>query len=86
MGTVTTLYPDGYRDPEWDGTVEDFAAKVLPARAAAITQGLNERFADVLPEGCRFEWVSVPGPVPPPEVTLWPVSGSDDRRDMRGNL
>jgi hypothetical protein len=31
---------------------------VLPARVAAIEQGLNERFADLLPEGMRWEWAS----------------------------
>jgi hypothetical protein len=50
-----SLYPDGYRDPEWDGSEKEFREIVLPARVAAITQGLNDRFADVLPEGMRFE-------------------------------
>lgn len=30
----------------------------LPARLAAAAREINERFADILPEGCRFEWVS----------------------------
>jgi len=55
---MTSLYPDGYRDPEWDGSEEQFRDIVVPARIAAIEQGISERFAGVLPEGVRFEWAS----------------------------
>jgi hypothetical protein len=53
-----TLYPDGYRDPEWDGSEAQFRDIVLPARLTAIAAEVNRRFADVLPEGARFKWVS----------------------------
>jgi hypothetical protein len=33
-------------------------AAMLPARTAKITDELNERLADVLPEGVRFEWTA----------------------------
>jgi hypothetical protein len=53
-----SLYPPGYRDPDWDGTEEGFRNVVLPARVKALTEGINERYAGVLPEGMRFEFVS----------------------------
>lgn len=56
----TSLYPPGYTDPEWDGTEAGFRDVVLPARVKALTQGLNERYKDVLPEGMRFEWAGRP--------------------------
>ena len=49
-------YPEDYRDPEYDGTVAGFRDVVLPARVKALEQSINETFADLLPEGCRFEW------------------------------
>ena len=49
-------YPGGYRDPPYDGTIEGFRDVVLPARIGALEQSLNEAFADLLPEGCRFEY------------------------------
>jgi len=55
-----SLYPEGYQDPPWDGTEAGFRDVVIPARTAAITQGLTEQFADVLPEGMRFEWTDTP--------------------------
>lgn len=50
--------PDDYRDPGWDVTTAGFRDIVLPARAKALEQSLNEAFADLLPEGVRFEWTS----------------------------
>jgi hypothetical protein len=47
-------YPDGYRDPQWDGSAEQFAALELPARTAALEQSLNEAFP--LPARMRWEW------------------------------
>jgi hypothetical protein len=49
-----SLYPPGYRDPEWDGTEEGFREIVLPARIKAVTQELNRRCP--LPDGMRLEW------------------------------
>lgn len=49
-------YPEDYRDPEYDGTPEGFRDVVLPARIEAVRRSLNEAFADLLPEGVRFEW------------------------------
>lgn len=57
MNLPPSLYPPGYRDPEWDGTEAGFRDVVLPARVKALEQGINEWFADVLPEGMRWEWV-----------------------------
>jgi len=54
-------YPEDYRDPEYDGTVAGFRDVVLPARVKALEKSINEAFADLLPEGCRFEWVSTDG-------------------------
>jgi hypothetical protein len=51
-------YPDDYRDPEYDGTTAGFRDIVLPARRKALERSFNEAFAGLLPEGCRFEWVS----------------------------
>jgi hypothetical protein len=51
-------YPEGYRDPPFDGTEAGFRDVVLPARVEALERSLNEAFADLLPEGCRFEWVT----------------------------
>ena len=59
-GLPGSLYPPGYRDPEWDGTEAQFRDIVLPARMAALAEGVNERYKDVLPEGVRFEWVAKP--------------------------
>lgn len=50
--------PEDYRNPEWDGTTAGFRDIVLPARAKALEQSLNETFADLLPEGVRFEWTT----------------------------
>ena len=53
---IRTAYPDGYRDPEWDGTFAGFRDVVIPARVKAITGKLN---ADLEPpDGMRFEWVA----------------------------
>jgi hypothetical protein len=49
-------YPEDYRDPEYDGTVAGFRDVVLPARVKALERSLNETFADLLPDGMRFEW------------------------------
>jgi hypothetical protein len=51
---ATAGYPAGYRDPPWDGTEAGYAAVVLPARAAAIEQALNECLAGQLPAGTRI--------------------------------
>lgn len=56
MSQRTFSYPDGYQDPEYDGTMAGFRDVVIPARAEALKQSLNETFADVLPDGVRFEW------------------------------
>jgi hypothetical protein len=48
-------YPEDYRDPAYDGTLEGFRDVVIPARLEAVTRSLNEAFADLLPDGCRFE-------------------------------
>lgn len=52
-------YPEDYRDPDFDGTPEGFRDVVVPARLKAIERSLNEAFADLLPEGCRFEYAPV---------------------------
>ena len=53
---IKISYPDGYHDPEWDGTEAQFRDIVIPARIQAITGKLN---ADLdLPDGLRFEWVA----------------------------
>jgi hypothetical protein len=88
---MATLYPDGYRDPEWDGSEKEFREIVLPARIAALTEGINGRYADVLPEGWRFEWALAPPPdaphqlmpdlggdEPPGKFFLAPEAGGDD--------
>lgn len=51
-------YPGDYRDPEYDGTVAQFRDIVLPARVKALEKSLNEAFADLLPPGAKFEWVT----------------------------
>jgi hypothetical protein len=51
-------YPEDYEDPPFDGTTAGFRDVVLPARVEALERSLNEAFADLLPEGCRFEWVA----------------------------
>jgi hypothetical protein len=51
-----TGYPDGYQDPDWDGTVAGFRDVVLPARIAALGESLNSAFGDLLPGGCEFRW------------------------------
>lgn len=51
-------YPADHRDPEYDGTVAGFRDVVLPARVKALEKSINEAFADLLPEGCRFEWTA----------------------------
>ena len=51
-------YPEDYRDPEYDGTVAGFRDVVLPARVKALERSLNEAFADLLPEGAKWEWVT----------------------------
>ena len=55
---MTTGYPEGYRDPDWDGTEEDFASKVVPARMEAVAESLNDRLKNMLPDGVRFEWAA----------------------------
>lgn len=50
--STATGYPEGYQDPEWDGTERDFAATVLPARARAVAGMLSAG----LPDGMRLEW------------------------------
>lgn len=52
-----SVYPDGYRDPPWDGTAEGFRDVVIPARIAAMTEMLSR----ALPDGMRFEWVEPDG-------------------------
>ena len=64
-------YPEDYRDPEYDGTVAGFRDVVLPARIKAIGRSLNDAFADLLPEGCRFEWAY--GDDGEPDFSLPPV-------------
>lgn len=54
-------YPDGYQDPEWDGTTAQFRDKVLPARIAALEQSLNDACVGILPEGMRWEWTADDG-------------------------
>lgn len=54
-----SFYPPGYRDPEWDGTEAGFRDVVLPARIAALTEGINAAFAGILPDGMRFEFVPI---------------------------
>ena len=51
-------YPEGYRDPEYDGTVAGFRDVVLPARVEALERSLNEALAGILPPGMRFEWAT----------------------------
>jgi hypothetical protein len=52
---ITIGYPEDYRDPECDGSLEEFRDIVLPARIRALERALNEALADLLPEGMRFE-------------------------------
>lgn len=72
---MTSLYPEGYTDPEWGGTEAGYRDVVLPARIAALTEGINERYADVLPEGMRFAWYDryTPG-----AMSLMPDLGGDE--------
>ena len=49
-------YPEGYRDPPYDGTLEGFRDAVIPARLKAVERSLNGAFGDLLPEGCRFTY------------------------------
>ena len=51
-GLPGSLYPEGYRDPPWDGSEAQFRDIVLPARTEAIGRTLNESLD--LPEGVRF--------------------------------
>jgi hypothetical protein len=67
-------YPEGYQDPEWDGTEAQFRDKVLPARQAAISETLNAGLAGMGFPGLRWEWTAAEEPavaaalaVPDPE-------------------
>ena len=70
-----SLYPPGYRDPEYDGTEAGFRDVVLPARIAALEEGLNERYKDQLPAGMRFRWSAEPLPG---GASLMPDLGGDE--------
>jgi hypothetical protein len=69
-----SLYPPGYHDPPYhdppyDGTADDFAQQVIPARRDAILSILNEQLADAGLD-LRFEWTGdVPTPAAPPATT-----------------
>jgi len=52
-------YPEDYCDPAYDGTPAGFRDVVIPARLKALERSINETFADLLPEGCRFEYAPV---------------------------
>lgn len=47
-----SCYPEGYRDPEYNGSLEEFRDKVIPARCEAISRVLS----DLLPDGWLFAW------------------------------
>lgn len=65
-------YPDGYRDPLWDGTVADYRDIVLPARMAAIRESLDTMLGDLGFPDLHWEWatgrdgetMAVPAPWP----------------------
>lgn len=44
--------------PDEQHLTEAEYAAMLPFRAQKIADDLNERFADVLPDGMRFEWTT----------------------------
>lgn len=69
-------YPPGYRDPAWDGTEAGFRDVVVPARVAALEQGINDRYGHVLPAGVRFEWV--PDLTPPWAHAMVPDLGGEE--------
>ena len=50
-----SLYPEGYRDPEWDGSEAQFREVVLPARSAAMLRTLNEHLQELMP-GTEMRW------------------------------
>ena len=54
-------YPDSYRDPPWDGTTDAFRNAVIPARVSALEQSFNDALAGLLPDGCRFEYMTEGG-------------------------
>ena len=47
------MFPDGYRDPVWDGSVAGFRT-VAEARAEAVCEGLSAG----LPDGLSFEFTA----------------------------
>ena len=69
-GLPASLYPPGYRDPEYDGTVAGFCDVVLNARIAALTEGINDHYKDILPDGMQFEWVPLEGTAPGERETV----------------
>jgi hypothetical protein len=59
-----SLYPEGYQDPEWDGSEAGFRDVVLPARKAALAETINGRLAGMGFPDMRWEWgaLAVPDP------------------------
>ena len=56
-GLPPSLYPPGYRDPEWDGSEAQFRDVVLPARVEAMERTLNEHLQELVPgTEMRWEW------------------------------
>jgi hypothetical protein len=51
-------YPEGYRDPEWDGTLAQYRDIVLPARMDALKQSMDAVLADAGFPDLHFEWVT----------------------------
>jgi len=59
-------YPDGYRDPEWDGTPAQFRDIVMPARMEALKQSLDSELAALGFPQMRWEWEWDAGSEPQP--------------------
>lgn len=65
VGDLSPGYPADYRDPEWDGSEQEFAEVVIPARVDALKQTLNDALAEAGFPDLRFEW-ETPGERPVP--------------------
>jgi hypothetical protein len=49
-------YPGDYRDPPWDGSMEQFRDVVIPARMNAIKRSFDQTLADMGFPALRWEW------------------------------
>ena len=53
-----SLYPEGYADPPYDGTVEGWREVVLPARMEAIRVTFDAMLADLGFPDMHWEWAA----------------------------